>query len=369
MDHRSNYLAMVRRENPERLPFDLPMVGPVRERLTRRLGKDGLSDYLGVVSFGWCAAKYETPPETWRDAFAALGLKLPERHRINAFGHVHRIPDTADLGDAVHLAEMHPMLNEIEHLADVESLPLPERGRSEPYAHLPDAVAEVKRQGRVAIGGCACTAFERTWYLRGMDRVFMDLFDDHPITPWLLDYFTDLSCETVRAYARAGVDQIHLGDDVASQHGLLMSKDMWRTHLKPRLKRVIDTVREHQQGPIRVSYHSDGDVTNLIEDFIEIGIDILNPLQPECMDIDDVAARFGDRIGLFGGIGTQTTMPFGTPDDVRAAVAKLADVTRRGCAVLAAPTHVLEPDVPDDNIDALVEAIAATDLRTPQPAA
>ena len=195
----------------------------------------------------------------------------------------------------------------------------------------------------------------------------MDLFDGHAVTQWLFDYFTDLSCEAVKAYCEAGVDQIHLGDDVASQIGLMLSKDMWLEHLKPRMQRVMDTIRTHQRKPTWVSYHSDGDLTDLVDEVIDLGVDILNPVQPECMDLDATFERFGDRIAFFGGIGTQTTMPFGSPDDVRDAVAKLADAARNGCAVIAAPTHVLEPDVPDENIDALIEAVNETKLNAAVP--
>jgi len=108
---------------------------------------------------------------------------------------------------------------------------------------------------------------------------------------------------------------------------------------------------------------SDGDLTELVEDLIDLGIDIINPIQPECMDLETTADRFGDRVGLYGGIGTQTTMPFGTPDDVRAAVERLAAIARRGVPVIVAPTHVLEPDVSTQNIEALVDAVRTTDLQ------
>jgi len=149
-------------------------------------------------------------------------------------------------------------------------------------------------------------------------------------------------------------------DDVATQNSLLMSADTWRQHLKPRLKRVIDGIREVSGSrKVWVHYHSDGDVTPLIDDLIEVGVDILNPVQPECMDLEAVAARYQDRLAFCGMIGTQTTMPFGSPDDVRAAVERCRRLHEKGARVIVAPTHVLEPDVPWENITAFNDAVRA----------
>ncbi|MEX1117810.1 MAG: uroporphyrinogen decarboxylase family protein [Terrimicrobiaceae bacterium] len=191
-----------------------------------------------------------------------------------------------------------------------------------------------------------------------MDTVFCDWAEENPITEWLLDYFTRRSIHECRAMVNAGCDVIRLGDDVGTQESLLISKEMWRQHLKPRLKKVVEAIRE-ASGPrkVWVQYHSDGAVTPLIPELIEIGIDILNPVQPECMDLEAVAAGFQDKLILCGMIGTQTTMPFGSPDDVREAVARVRRLQTSGARVIVAPTHVLEPDVPMENIRAFVEAI------------
>jgi len=208
-----------------------------------------------------------------------------------------------------------------------------------------------------------CTVFEFSWYLRGMDNLFGDLLEENGIADWLLDWFTEYSIRKGRLAARAGVDTIALGDDVGTQRGMMMSLDFWRRHLKPRLAKVIAAIRAAQTQPICIRYHSDGDIRQIIDELVEIGIDVLNPVQPECMPVDEVIARHKHHVGFWGIIGTQTTMPFGTPDDVRAAVAQCARHAREGAAIIVAPTHVLEPDVPWENIQALVEAVKAAKLR------
>ena len=105
-----------------------------------------------------------------------------------------------------------------------------------------------------------------------------------------------------------------------------------------------------------VQYHTDGDCSAVIPDLIEVGVDILNPVQPECMDPVEIKKAYGDRLSFSGTIGTQTTMPHGTTDDVRAAVKKMIETVGVGGGLMLAPTHVIEPDVPWENVVAFVEA-------------
>ena len=180
------------------------------------------------------------------------------------------------------------------------------------------------------------------------------------MSDWLLDYFTERSVNKCREFDQAGCDVIRPGDDVGTQGSLLISKEMWRRNLKPRLKRVIDAIRGVSDGrKIWGHYHSDGEMTALVEELIDVGIDILNPVQPECMDIEKVASEFQSRTTFSGMIGTQITMPFGSPDDAREAVARCRRLHEGGSRVIVASTHVLEPDVTMDNIRAFIESVRA----------
>ena len=136
----------------------------------------------------------------------------------------------------------------------------------------------------------------------------------------------------------------------------MMSPATWREWLKPRWRKVIKAAKDVNPA-VLAFYHSDGDVRPVIEDLIEIGFDILNPVQPECMDPAALKRAYGDRLAFWGTIGTQTTMPFGTPDEVRATVKERIETVGVGGGLLIAPTHVLEPEVPWENIVALFEAV------------
>ena len=130
---------------------------------------------------------------------------------------------------------------------------------------------------------------------------------------------------------------------------------MYRDWLKPRLKRVIDAAKAIKPD-IVVQYHTCGYVLPLIEDFIEAGIDVLNPVQPECMDVEQVLREFGGRVAFNGTIGTQTTMPFAKPEEVKAVVRRNLELAGPRGGLFCCPTHMLEPEVPWENIEAYVEA-------------
>jgi uroporphyrinogen decarboxylase len=172
---------------------------------------------------------------------------------------------------------------------------------------------------------------------------------------FLLDKITDLACFRTKKYAAAGADIIAMGDDVGMQETIMMSKGMYTTWLQPRLKKVIDAAKTVKPDVI-VQYHSCGHVTELIPEFVAAGIDVLNPVQPECMDVMEIFSQHKDSLSFNGSLGTQTTMPFGTPQEVKDTVKRNLDAMGEQGGLLCCPTHVLEPEVPWDNIEAYVEA-------------
>jgi len=202
----------------------------------------------------------------------------------------------------------------------------------------------------------ACTVWESAWYMRSMEELMLEMMTNDEKAVMLLDKVTNISCARARMYAEAGVDILHLGDDIGRQDGPLISVGLWEEWLKQRLKKVIDTARD-VNPEILVFYHSCGHVTEFIEGLIEIGVDILNPVQPECMSFDAVHDLYGDRLSFWGTIGTQTTLPFGTPDDVRNVVASRLEKCGEHGGIVIGPTHIVEPEVPWENIQAMVGAV------------
>ena len=124
--------------------------------------------------------------------------------------------------------------------------------------------------------------------------------------------------------------------------------------MKPRWAKVYEAARRIKKD-IQIWYHSDGNIMEVIPELIEIGVTILNPLQPECLDPVEVKALYGDKIVIDGTIGTQTIMPFGTADDVRIKVREMKEKLGYDGALILSPTHVLEPEVPIENVLAFVD--------------
>ncbi len=356
-----NFQRMLAGRHPARLPFDVPVTEPVLDLIERKTGVRSAAEAFDTDVHGvWVA--FADSPQRWRDAFADLGVVLPDDAEVGTFGMTLRKPPLDSLGAAYHLREKFFPLAAIREVAQLERLPWPKLSDPQHYAKLPDQIAQARPSGRVVLGCCACSAFESAWYVRGMEDLLIDLYEGNGIADWLLDYFTERTVQVMQRFCAQRVDAILLGDDVATQRSMMMSVDFWRQHLKPRLAKMIAAVRTHQQQFTPVMYHSDGDVRDIIDDLVEIGVDILNPVQPECMPLEDVIPRHQHHLAFWGMVGTQTVMPFGSPSDVRQSVTQLANYARQGARLIVAPTHVLEPDVPWENIEALVQTIRATRL-------
>ena len=359
MTSRENFLRMIEGEKPRWMPFDLPTTEPVAEAIVKATGRfpeEAFDTDFRTVD----VAILGDNPEKWQASLTEKGFIYPPETVAGPYGISWVRPPRESLGTASHLLEMIHPLSVIEDIASLLDLPWPDTSNPASYASLSAQCAKIHAAGKVASGACECTIFEHTWYLRGMDNVFCDWAEENPVSDWLLDYFTERSVNKCRAFARAGCDVIRPGDDVGTQGSLLISKEMWRRNLKPRLKRVIDAIRGVSDGrKIWGHYHSDGEMTALVEELIDVGIDILNPVQPECMDIEKVASEFQSRTTFSGMIGTQITMPFGSPDDAREAVARCRRLHEGGSRVIVASTHVLEPDVTMDNIRAFIESVRA----------
>ena len=240
-------------------------------------------------------------------------------------------------------------------LREIQRYPLPDFNAEYRYTHLDDEVASVRARNLASVAFMAMTIFETAWQIRGFEPLITDMLTGEDAASCLLDRITDLSTFRARRFATAGVDVIHIGDDVGMQDRMLMSPRVWREWLKPRLARVIDAAREVHPEVV-FFYHSDGFIEPIIPDLIEIGINALNPLQPECMDPAVIKKRYGDRLAFWGTVGIQNTLPFGTSEKVEAEIRLRIETVGKGGGLYLSPTHVIAPEVPYENLFAFVEA-------------
>jgi uroporphyrinogen decarboxylase len=188
-----------------------------------------------------------------------------------------------------------------------------------------------------------------------MDELMIDMMMGDEKATALLDKITDFAVDKAVTYTKAGADILSLGDDIGTQSSIMIDIPFWEQWLKPRLAKVIESARAINPK-VLIFYHSCGYVTPFIPHLIDVGIDILNPIQPECMDFDSIHNEFGDRLSFWGTLGTQQLLPFGTRQEVYdMAVSRLKKCGPKGGLVLG-PTHMVEPEVPWENLLAIKEA-------------
>jgi uroporphyrinogen-III decarboxylase len=209
------------------------------------------------------------------------------------------------------------------------------------------------------VGVTPTTIFESAWALRGFDKLLTDMAADPDRAERILDLTYRYHLAVTETLTRLGVDMIWLGDDIGIQHTMLMSPGMWRKFFKPRMAALVASLKTINPA-LKVAYHSDGLIYPIIPDLIEIGIDVLNPIQPASMDPIRLKRDYGDRLCFWGSLDIQHTLPYGTPEDVRAEVLARLGTIGRGGGLIVGPTHNVQLDTPLENFWAMVNTIANT---------
>ena len=209
------------------------------------------------------------------------------------------------------------------------------------------------------VGVTVTTVFETAWALRGLERLLMDFVVNPDLADRILDIPFQYHFTAAKRLVQMGVDMIWIGDDVGGQHGMVISPDHWRRFLKPRLAEFIATLKEMRSN-IKIAYHSDGNIYPIIPELIEIGLDVLNPIQPASMDPVKLKEQYGDRLCFWGSIDEQQTLPFGSPDDVRREVHTRLETLGKDGGLIIGPTHHVQLDTPMDNFWAMADTIRET---------
>ena len=206
------------------------------------------------------------------------------------------------------------------------------------------------------VGNLGWGLFERSWNLRGFENILMDSIAEPDFFAEALDRLMNLYLQFVDYTADLPIDGILFGDDWGDQRGVTLGPDRWREFLKPRWAKIYEAV--HRQGKI-VMTHSCGSVADIIPDLIDIGLDVLESVQPEAANMNpyELKRRFGDQITFWGCLGSQSTIPFGTPATIRTEISKLRTEMGKGGGYILAPAKPLQPETPTENAVAIIEAL------------
>jgi len=354
LSSRERVLLALDHQQTDRVPIATVCAGVNRPAL------DQLVDHLGLANaaegLAWIDAFVDIKSVAAAYVGPTLGSRSDGAHE-DAWG-VWRRPKS--YGDGAYDEICHYPLADAQDVGDLDKhrWPSPDWLDCE---GVPASIERLNAGGEVAILTGGGNIFEKSWYMRGFERMLMDLAVNPELAREIMRRVTDYCIATltrVLEAARGRVDVVFTADDIGGQNGLLMSLGMWEEHLKPhhvRLNRAL-----HEFG-VKVMYHSDGDVMDAVPGLIDMGIDVLQALQfsAGAMDARVLKDSYGDRLCFEGGIDVQTTLPFGTADDVRREVVERIEVLGRHGGYILGPSHAIQAGTPPENIVALFETAAA----------
>lgn len=380
---RQRVLTALRHEQPDRVPVDFLASPEVWERLVEEIRPDiasvGHSDYFDpaweallrhyevdcrVISYDqffnppasllkegatvqwWDAISRSTPNRMWRQ-------HLPNGDYYNLWSHHIRIVHN-QTGKYEEFATW--PLSSATSVAELASHPWPDPDWWD-FSPIPGIMEQLDAHDEYHIRFRIGSVFEIAWQLRGMQEFLMDLALTPEIPQYIMGRLTDIYVEnTRRVLELAGdrLDMVYFYDDVATQNSLMISKKMWRDYIRPCHARIIEVAKQFGKP---VMYHCDGALYPLLPEMIDMGIDLLNPVQADAkgMAPETLKSEFGDRLSFHGGIDIIKTLPRGTADDVRHEVAERIRVLGENGGYIMASSHHIQSDTPLQNVHAMYD--------------
>ena len=360
MKHRDRVQLALHHEAPDRCPMQASFTPEFAERLRADLQLKGttlhnphgggntyelereIQEDMLLTSVGWANSYYQAPlayTDEWGIGWKSVEYDTP-------FGK----------GRYTEIAS-HPLAADDA----IDGYIPPDPDRPELYAEAERVIRDFKDEYWI-VGVTVTTVFECAWALRGYERMMADMVLNPDLAERIFDFPYHFHLAAAKRLVEMGVDMIWIGDDVGAQNAMLISPAMWRKFFKPRMAKFIAELKSINPG-VKVAYHSDGDVTPIIPELIEIGLDVLNPLQPACMNLARLKKDFGEELCFWGSIDEQRTLPFGTPAEVQAEVLDRLKTLGEDGGLILGPTHHVQLDTPMENFWALVNTITRTPYR------
>jgi uroporphyrinogen decarboxylase len=363
MKHRDRVLMALYHEEPDRCPMQVSFTPEFASRLRQDLTltdadfhnphgggntyviERTLDEDMLLTSVGWANSYYAT------DTYSEDGLTYTDEWGVTWRNH----PYQTKFGTG-HYTEIvgHPLANE----AAIDSYQPPDPHRPELYVEAERVVNEYKDEYWI-VGVTVTTIFETAWALRGYEQTLIDFALDPDLNDRLFDIPFNYHLTAAKRLVELGVDMIWTGDDVGAQQMMLIAPETWRKHLKPLLAEFFAELKRVNPA-VKVAYHSDGNIESIIPDLIEIGLDVLNPVQPQSMDPARIKREYGNKLCFWGSVDEQYTLPYGTAAEVEAEVmTRLRTLGQNGGLILG-PTHHVQLDTPLENFWAMVNTITNT---------
>lgn len=344
---RENLLSSLRREGFDRVPVDFWLCDSQIEAFKARIGHEDYQSWFGL-SHRMIEMEVKHNFSSGFDQFKRE--ILPADTKFDEYGIGH----SKGSEYAFHMTRMHHPLKGAE-LNEILDYPYPTVDENK-KREMETLVAGLHKNDLASFAFMQMTVWEASWYLRSMGELMIDMMLEDEKATALLDKITEFACAKAAAYTKARVDILSLGDDIGTQESIMIDVALWEKWLKPRLAKVIQTAKAINPQ-VMIFYHSCGYIVPFIDQLIEVGVDILNPIQPECMNFDEIHHAYGDRISFWGTLGTQELLPYGTANEVhRESQSRLETCGQKG-GICLGPTHLIEPEVPWGNLMAIREAV------------
>jgi len=331
MTEKERVKAAVGHQETDFIPYQLDCLSAAEKKLVEHFGTVELD-----VIIGNHLAMFEP---SFYSIFQTGEL---DSHRFkDAFGATWELKPGEDIGTVID----HPLKE-----ASLKNYKFPDPYEIMELDKIPEFIE--RNNHKYIMGALGFSVYERAWIMRGIEPVLMDFLANPGFIEELFDMITEFNLVVTKRLCQFPIDAFHFGDDWGKQHGLIMDPDTWRKFFKKRLKKMYDAV--HDAG-LPVSIHSCGDIRDIIPDLIEIGVNMISPLQAEALDFEFLKKEYGNYLSFWGGVSTQKTMPHGTPDDVRKEVRERIRIMGRGGGYILAPSHELQGDIPIENILAFID--------------
>jgi len=336
MKPRERVLAALRRQPVDRVPRHMPWVSQAHERL-------GLTDHDAFLDHFGCEVRFVRP------------APLPREEEFEAY--LRSLPHDIYIGNADQLRtyfewDYDPTLPSNASLERAVEEILPDIAASERYVGLKEKVDAYHSRDLAVVGDptrLGGVMFEAAWRLRGFNVTLQDVAADPERVEWLLDRLTEMASAAAARFALAGVDILILNDDVGMPTTMIVGPSAWRQLFKGRLAAIVRAALSVRPEML-FYYHSDGFIEPIIPDLVEIGVDVIQPVQPDVMDPALLKRLYGDRISFWGTVGNPRLFCDGTPEDVKAEVKRRIE-TVGPTGLLLAPAYDMDlPDVRWENV-------------------
>lgn len=343
MNEKEKVRRALRFQSADNVPYYLMRRPEVEEKLQRRFGVKNID--REIDSSLYLLGAPILPKDIDTD-FDFLGSS-PEKANLNS-NKIYK--DEFGVGYESARGGTSPRFHPLGETPSLKSFKLPNPLTEKRFEKIQEQIDSNKDRFILAVKYCGL--FERAWFLRGMENLFIDFFDNPNFVNDLLNQLLEFNLAIVRELIHFKVDGIMLGDDWGTQASLIMSPELWRLFIKPKVAKLYAEIKA---AGLPVFIHSCGNITDIIPDLIEIGVEVINPVQVEAIDSEEIKRKYGSKISLFGGVSTQKTFPYGTPEDVKKEVKQRIKILGKGGGYILAPDQELQMDVPIENIMAFIE--------------